>query len=318
MKPDDVRRSLSDCGFAPDQISRACAPSAMSVSGSNTVIHPDSELVFSLSPQTRIRLYNELDQFSANEYIRFPFFLREKAFEDALRDCQFDSKNADMVRSLTYRRGDYVCLSDLEAALQRIPSDEQRLKLVKVLSRQTVVMARLRIRPTTDIDKVLNYWTSAPGVRVTNLRPLLESYQRLPDGGSVSLMYLLPPFARDRLYTYPLSSYTESWMDCGWSALNFFNPTNDNRFADPNYFRSYLTANYYRVDKATHYGDLILVLDRNDKVVHSAVYVADDLVFTKNGANYTQPWTLMRIKDMLTFFEGMNARNILILRNNRI
>jgi hypothetical protein len=30
------------------------------------------------------------------------------------------------------------------------------------------------------------------------------------------------------------------------------------------------------------------------------VYVADNIVFTKNGNNYRQPWMLMRIPDRLT------------------
>jgi hypothetical protein len=46
-------------------------------------------------------------------------------------------------------------------------------------------------------------------------------------------------------------------------------------------------------------GDLLLLSARNEAVVHAAVYVADDLVFTKNGESYTQPWILMRMADMI-------------------
>ena len=33
--------------------------------------------------------------------------------------------------------------------------------------------------------------------------------------------------------------------------------------------------------------------------MHAAVYIADDIVFTKNGFHCTQPWILMHLKDMV-------------------
>jgi cell wall-associated NlpC family hydrolase len=60
-----------------------------------------------------------------------------------------------------------------------------------------------------------------------------------------------------------------------------------------------LKKDYYTIVKPAQLGDLVLLSTRNDAVVHAAVYVADDLVFTKNGESYTQPWILMRMEDML-------------------
>ena len=39
-------------------------------------------------------------------------------------------------------------------------------------------------------------------------------------------------------------------------------------------------------------------------ILFSAVYIADDLVFTKNGAKAAHPWMLMRIEDVVELFEG--------------
>ena len=33
--------------------------------------------------------------------------------------------------------------------------------------------------------------------------------------------------------------------------------------------------------------------------IHAAVYIADDVVFTKNGGNDRQPWMLMKWDDLL-------------------
>jgi hypothetical protein len=51
--------------------------------------------------------------------------------------------------------------------------------------------------------------------------------------------------------------------------------------------------------KPTRYGDLIFLTNENGQIIHSAVYIAADLVFTKNGNNFKEPWVLMRMKDLL-------------------
>jgi hypothetical protein len=43
---------------------------------------------------------------------------------------------------------------------------------------------------------------------------------------------------------------------------------------------------------------LLLFLRNPGRLVHSAVFIADDLVFTKNGPDAVQPWLLMRINDL--------------------
>mgnify|MGYP003847148009 CR=1 FL=1 len=35
------------------------------------------------------------------------------------------------------------------------------------------------------------------------------------------------------------------------------------------------------------------------KVIHAAIFITTDIVFTKNGYDFTQPWVLMRKQDML-------------------
>jgi hypothetical protein len=63
------------------------------------------------------------------------------------------------------------------------------------------------------------------------------------------------------------------------------------------------------------YGDLILFLDDNQTIAHSAVYVADDLVFTKNGNSFVQPWKIMRMKDLVNVYALAVPTQILYYRN---
>jgi hypothetical protein len=316
MQPAQVRQLMLSCGLTPEQADRALASRQTVVTPTNTIVHPDDTLVFALSPETRAKFYGELAKDAANHYMHFPFCFAGEAFQEIAGNGRIQPEVVAKIRSLLYRRGDALFLSDFEVLMKQIPAEAQRVELVKVLSAQSAVLARVRIRPTTDIDKLLGYWAWAPGVRFTNLRPLLDSIKRLQDGATVSLLYFLPQFARERLYTYPLPAQVDDpAMDCHWSTMNFFNDPPDNRFVNPTYTVSYLRTNYYTVAKPTRYGDLIFVLDEKGNAIHSAVYIADDIVFTKNGNNYMEPWMLMRMKNLISMYSVMGSPRTAVYRN---
>ncbi len=317
MNPDQVRTLLLASGLTAQQTARALSAEFTTVTASNTTLHPDDALVLSLSPDARAKLYGELAKTVANNDMRFPVCFPGNSFEEAIRGVDVPENIAKLVKSLLYRRGDAQYFSDSGVVMRRLPTERERLDLIKVLSRQPAVLARLRIRPNTDIDKLLGYWAWAPGVRFMDLRTLLESIKRRPDGGHLSLVYLLPPFARERLYTYPLpSEEDEAPRDCFWSAMNFFNETPDNRFSTQRgYLMSYLAAHYYLLSKPTRYGDLIFLLDDKGDALHAGVYIADDIIFTKNGDNFMQAWTLMRLKDLIAGYSVNGPPRVLVYRN---
>ncbi len=91
-------------------------------------------------------------------------------------------------------------------------------------------------------------------------------------------------------------------MDCHWTTFNFASDTPDNRFNDPTFAVQYIQKNYYQIAAPSQYGDILLLMNDKQEIKHSAVYLADDLVFTKNGNNYRQPWMLMRIPDLLATY----------------
>jgi hypothetical protein len=51
------------------------------------------------------------------------------------------------------------------------------------------------------------------------------------------------------------------------------------------------------------YGDLILLVNQGSIAIHMCVYIADQVVFTKNGVDIHQPWVLMRLADMLRCYD---------------
>ena len=318
LSTDQVRRLMVSCGLTEKQAESALAPGKVSVSQSSVTVAPDEDLVVSLSQQTRASLYHELAHSSENEHMRFPFCYSGKEFDEAFATNKISPAITAAVKGLLYPRGDLQCFSDYELVLRQIHDKDEQMRLLRILSSETAVMAGIRIRPDTDVKKLLGYWAGYGGIRIKDIEPLLDSIKSLPDG-RIGLVYMLPQFARQRLYTFPLPSQPgDPTMDCHWSTMNFFNEIPDDHFTDPAYTVKYLQSNYYQIAKANAYGDIILFLDGDtSNAIHSAVYLADDIVFTKNGNNMAQPWMLMHLKDLVTKYQSDGPGHMLVYRNKK-
>jgi hypothetical protein len=313
---DRVRQVMLASGLTPDQVNSTLVPARISVSGSMVSVRPDNDLVVSLPPPTRAKLYHELGRNTGNEHMKFPFCYSASEFDEAFAAEKISPAVTAMVKKLLYPRGNLQCFSDYELVLLQIQDKAEQMRLLSVLSSESAVMAGVRIRPDTDIDKLLGYWTWPGGVRAKDVEPLLESQKSIPDG-RVGLVYLLPQFARQRLYTFPMPTRVgDPAMDCHWTTMNFFNDVPDDRFTDPAYTVKYLEKNYYQIANPTKYGDIILFLEgESNNAIHSAVYLCDDIVFTKNGNNMAQPWMLMHLKDLTMKYESDGPGRMLVYRN---
>lgn len=318
LSVDQVHQLMVSCGLTEKQAETALVPNKVSVSKSSTTVVPDDDLVMSLSPQTRSKLYHELAHSSENQHMRFPFCYSGNQFDEAFAASKISPTITAAVRKLLYPRGELQCFSDYEMVLRQISDKDEQMRLLRILSSEAAVMAGVRIRPDTDIKKLLGYWAGYGGIRIKDIEPLLDSIKSVPDG-RIGLVYLLPQFARQRLYTFPMPSQPgDPTMDCHWSTMNFFNEVPDDHFTDPAYTVKYLQENYYQIAKPTEYGDIILFLDGDtSNAIHSAVYLAGDIVFTKNGNNMAQPWMLMHLKDLTTKYQSDGPGRMLVYRNRK-
>jgi hypothetical protein len=316
MNPDNVRSVMQTSGLSEEQIGKALSATSMIYTNSNTVVTPGNDLVFALPPDARAKLYSLLGRFAANTMMQYPFCFPGDAFDARVDKSGISDATLALLKKMLYPRGNAKCFSDLEAVLRCIPDEAERLQTVKALSHQSAVLMSIRVWPDSDIDKIVGYWSGPAGLRLMDVRPFLDSLKREPSGGAASILYFLPPFARARLYTYPLPSQPgDPAMDCHWTTMNFFNETPDNHFSDPKYTVNFLLSHYYKIAKPGMYGDLIFLLDKNGDAIHSAVYLADDIVFTKNGNNSAQPWMLMHLKDLVAEYSVDSVPDVIVYRN---
>lgn len=298
-----VKNIFIQNGLTADQINEALAAGYTTEKATGLEFRPSEKFLLSLSPQQRQKLYLALAGSNVNLYIDFPYIFPGNQFDKLCASGQFLPDELALIKQLAYANDGSTQLSDYDFLLQKIPTVERRTKVSQLLSQQTAVLTRLSIQGDTDIDKIAAYWSNVPNVRFMDIRPMMDSLKQLPEGGSISLVYLLPKFARERLYTYPLPSQAgDPTMDCHWSTFNFSNETPDNRFNDPAYAVDYIRKNFYQIAAPSQYGDILLLINDKQEVKHSAVFIADDIVFTKNGNNYRQPWMLMHISDLLATY----------------
>jgi hypothetical protein len=315
MKPAAVRALLIKNGLTDAQAAEASAPDICQETSTGTQITPSARFLFSLRPAERQRLYPALAGMGVNLYLDYPYIFPAETIASIYTDSRLHPDDVALFKRLAYPNGVAQQLADYPFLLTQIPTVERRVALTRSLSRQQAVLVRLQVNPNADIDKIAAYWGHMPNIHFTDLRPLLESLKQLPEGGNISLLYLLPKFARDRLYTFPLPPEAgEPTMDCHWSTFNFCNDPPDNRFNDPNYAIQFIQKNYYQIAAPSVYGDILLLLNEKNEIKHSAVFLADDLVFTKNGNNYRQPWMIMRISDLLATYPNTPPMRAIYMR----
>ena len=298
-----IQALLTANGLTKAEVDAQLTPGRLSSLGKATVFTPDENFLLSLKPETRQKLNGALYGLGVGMYFDYPFIFPKDSVETVYADSRLHPDDVALLKQLIYPAANSVRLSDYKLLLRRIPTSERRIMMAKVLSLQPAVLVRLCVRPDSDIEKIASYWGAMDNVRFTDMRPLLEALKGLPHGGSVSLMYFLPPFARTRLYTFPLPSQPgDPSMDCHWSTFNFSSVQPDNRFNNPTFTVDYLQKNFYRIDAPSIYGDILLYVNDHSEIKHSAVFLADDLAFTKYGDNYRQPWMIVRLADMQTVY----------------
>ncbi len=85
MNPDTVRTVMQSSGLEADQIQKAMSPGGLVYANSNTVITPEKDLVFSLAPGARAKLYAVLARFNSNRLMQYPFCFPGKTFVSQLK-----------------------------------------------------------------------------------------------------------------------------------------------------------------------------------------------------------------------------------------
>jgi len=286
----------------PDEVVTAItAPSVLSEHPQGVMLEPSCEMVAGLGSRARGRIFGQL----ANEIQNAPDrweILGE--FTRTFGKFGVSSKAARALDDYSVEYGRYIVTYAMPCVFAQVENDEEKLGLSKALTQQNSMLVRIRIRPDTDIQALAAYW--GRGMWTTDVEAILESVRNRPDGGVVNILEVLPPLAGALLHSYPAPhnflAGPEEVKNCSWTALNFFRDTPRPEFADEATVIKTLSEDYLPVLSDPRYGDVAVFLSPDRRMRHVAVFIADDLYFTKNGDNPWHPWVYSTQRDLIEAF----------------
>ncbi len=298
--------------LTPAQNKSLSNPDRWRILGRNIRIFPQPETVLSLAPQARARIYAVLRRFEENTAHRYPIVFRGEDELRALPESGLPEPLTRKIAQLCYPDGRIFLFSDFPLLLSQVTHPAFERGLIRILTRTRTLMARLEISPGCDVPGLIAYW-SARGRR-TECSALIEALAARGMPGHLDIAHLLPTIPRSQLYTYPGMSdvlLNGRAPDGFCSALNFFHSTVLPIYLDsPN--RDEMLGKMFRpVQPPFGFGDLILIWRSEEaQPCHAAVYIAGDLVYTKESPGFFSPWVFSRLEDVLHYHirEGNSAR----------
>lgn len=262
-------------------------------------ISPPSEMLLGINRTARERIYAALAQCGGNPLQELPLSFRGGGLDDWFYKSGLSASTIALTKSLIYQRGNVWCLSDWPSLLRLTESPGERRRLLKTTSRQATLMLHLRIRPGADVDQLAQYW--GRGGRLKDIRPLMQSLTRIPEGVTLDIAHLLPRVVRSRIYTYPHPSETgeHALPSAFWTSVNFFaNELPEHATHGPGELKRALAERFYPVEEDFLLGDVLLLSKPSGEPLHTAVFIADDVAVSMSAAYHIQPWMFVRMNDL--------------------
>jgi hypothetical protein len=272
-------------------------------------VSPADDVLLALGPEARLEIYRML---LAHEQNRAQVTtLAAASLDERLRANGVSAATEELLRTLSCKRGNSVIFSGLACVLAKTPDYDEKVRLMKALTMQKTFLLRFHMQGDSDFAALAAYW--GRGAWSTDTKAMLESLSRVPGGIWSSTMLLLPPLPVAQLYSYPvtqeeaLGASPRVARDCHWTSFNFFRSQPDPNYTGVSYFNEKLRENYTSVMGDPRYGDLVFFARPDGSVIHSAVFIADDVVYTKNGGTYVHPWMLSTIPDLEEYYSAQLA-----------
>ena len=279
-------------------------------------IRMTNEMITEIPIELRAKLYEYLQEDDENIAQANAFRFCGGSVDEWLGGVDLRPELCNRIESMVFQSGSHLVFADLRLILPELGNEKETSVLLKALSRDSTLVMSLHFDEQSDVDQLVRYW--GRNGRAKDVRPILESLALQPGGGSIDVSHLLPAIPRRLLYTYPnlTTDAVVGGRDCHWTAHNFCNIAPDDRLVtEPEEeLPRLLSQEFYEVFGEFRFGDVVTYMDKNNKVFHSAVYIADDVVFTKNGLSSLRPWHFRRLPEMNDYYSRREAVHLAYFR----
>jgi len=318
VSAEEFEAFLKSSGVAPADARavRATARAEPRIAG--VVAFPDPGFVARLTPDVRASLYEVLARSPLNEAQAHAYRFGGSTVENWFSGSLIAQTTRALVEPVVYRMNGYLYVADLDLIRSQVADEDELRRLTKTLLRQSTVLVQLTVHDRAEVPGLVDYW--GRGGRRTDLRPLLESIAGGGPDRAIDIAHLLPSFAREHLYRYPKLSAADFdkpvIANCLWTSLNFFAAEPDDRFLDVNLALGALKSEYFVVENGFQLGDIMAFLDEEGDIFHVVVYLADDLVLTKNGTSPMAPWIILPLDEVKNYY-STRSRDMRLIVHRR-
>ncbi len=313
---------FADAGLSQSLTDFLLAEKNMIRDGDIVYLHPPLVQLEEMKPAARTIIYTELAKYPANAYHADPVIITTPSVEEWYATSNLRPEIIAKIKKLSYLRSGTIVFSDVSLLLNYAQTDSEARSVFKACTRTRTIMVRLHLDKDSDSEQILQYWSLGLGLRRKDIEPLLDSIIETDGIEDIGISHLLPALARKLIYTYPGPELAKhgTLPDCHWTSLNFFNYEPHEYLLDVNLATSRVIEQFNPVEAPYRYGDILFFLDdETGDAFHSCVYLADDLVYTKNGRNILSPWVIMKIDDVKKIYlyrgngrpQGFRRRDII-------
>ena len=274
-----------------------------------TVFPPLPDLL-SMAPEQRTVIYAELAKSEHNEFHANPVYITSGNPDQWLAQSKLRPELREVVKKMCYMRGEVLCFSDLSAVLGMVISDEEAHNLFKTMTRTRSLVLRLGVGGGGDLTDVVRYWSGTN--RNKDISSIVMSAVETKGIDRLDCIHLLPSLPRRYLYSYPPTELAilGRMPDCHWTSLNFFNFTPREYYLDTRLASLHVIEKYDKVEPPYGFGDVLMFMTPEGNALHSCVYIADDIVYTKNGENMAAPWLLMKVGDVKRVYSHLGQTSV--------
>jgi hypothetical protein len=186
-----------------------------------SVFPPLPDLI-AMTPEQRTIIYRELAKSDLNEFHANPVFITSGDPDRWLAQSRLRPELREVIKKMTYMRGEVLCFSDISAVLGMVQSDAESRNLLKTMTRTRSLLLRLSVKAGEDHSAIVHYWSGTN--RNKDIEPIILSAAETEGIDRLDCIHLMPSLARRYLYSYPpMELAIQGRMpDCHWTSLNFF------------------------------------------------------------------------------------------------
>jgi hypothetical protein len=267
-------------------------------------IYPSDETVLNMPLEHRQKFYQLLSRFPENKYFYRPIYIGSDNLSKWFQGTQIPRPVVADISKLAYPVpvGTGYFLSDLAFTLKGATDSIEERAIFQGLLRRRGLMVRLRMHEGADIAGIADYWSA--GYKNKSVLPFLESAVSANSGGAIDISHLLPPTPRQYLNRFPdlANGVSGRYPDWFWTCYNFFRFSPRDVYADSAERPNLIEKEFELALPPYEFGDMIL-FNSGGRVIHGCIYIAEDIVYTKNGSDMFTPWCLMKIQNVAAYHD---------------